>query len=183
MPREELSAAAAAAIGMVAFKEGDALIFANKSGAGVPETLIVLIEESEKLPAVEIDIDSVGAVDCEFDILDVRDEDGVGVLPGEGEIVTLDVCVALVVCVALIEGENDWVGFIVTLLERVCDILDDMDIVPLTDTLGKGLFELVCIVVDVNDSDRLLDRVVEPLVDDDIDIDSDDEVVADELAV
>ena len=62
-------------------------------------------------------------------------------------------------------------------------MLDDVDIVPLTDTLGTGVFELVGVVVDVNDCDELLDRVVEPLADDEglivLLVDSD----ADELAV
>ena len=69
------------------------------------------------------------------------------------------------------------------LLDRVCVMLDDVDIVPLTDTLGTGVFELVCVVVSVNDCDELFDRVVEPLADDEgsvvLLVDSD----ADELAV
>jgi len=89
MPREELSAAAAATIGTVAFKEGDTLAFANKLGAGVPERLIVLKEEYEKLPETEIDIDRVGMVDKEFEIVLVTDIDGLAVLPGDGETVLL----------------------------------------------------------------------------------------------
>jgi len=63
----------------------------------------------------------------------------------------------------------------------------------LADTLGTGVFELVCVVVDVNDCDELLDRVIELLTDgegsevlltdNDVDIDTDDEAVANELAV
>ena len=103
MPREELSAAAAAAaaIGIVAFNDGDALRFEKKLGPGVPEKLIALKEEGEKLPDTEIDIERVGDIDCEFDILFVSDKDGLAVLPGEGEIVVL------VVCVLLIEEEKD----------------------------------------------------------------------------
>jgi hypothetical protein len=100
MPREELSAAAAATSGTVAFKEGDTLAFANKLGAGVPERLIPLLMDGEKLPNTDIDIDRVGDIDKEFDrefdILDVRDSDGLAFLPGEGESVLLVVCVLLI---------------------------------------------------------------------------------------
>ena len=89
MPREELSAAATTTIGMVAFNDGDALIFEKKLGPGVPEKLIVLIKDGEKLPDTEIDIESVGEIDREFDILFVCDDDGLAVLPGEGEAVLL----------------------------------------------------------------------------------------------
>lgn len=89
MPREELSAAAATTIGIVAFKEGDALAFANKLGTGVPERLIPLLMDGEKLPNTDIDIERVGEIDREFDILFVRDNDGLAVLPGEGDIVAL----------------------------------------------------------------------------------------------
>jgi hypothetical protein len=89
MPREELSAAATTTIGMVAFKEGDALIFANKFGTGVPEKLIVFKEDGEKLPDTDIDIERVGEIDRDFDILLVSDKDGLAVLPGEGEAVLL----------------------------------------------------------------------------------------------
>ena len=65
MPREELSAAAAATSGTVAFKIGDALAFANKLGPGVPEKLIPLLMDGEKLPNTDIDIERV----AEFDIL------------------------------------------------------------------------------------------------------------------
>jgi len=92
MPREELSAVAAATSGMVAFREGEALAFVNKLGAGVPEKLILLMD-GEKLPNTDIDIDRVGMVDREFDrefdILDVRDSDGLAVLPGDGDTVLL----------------------------------------------------------------------------------------------
>lgn len=88
-PREELSAAAATTIGIVAFKDGEALIFEKKLGPGVPERLIALKEDGEKLPDTEIDIESVGEIDREFDILLVSDNDGLAVLPGEGEIVVL----------------------------------------------------------------------------------------------
>ena len=88
-PREELSAAAATTIGIVAFKDGEALIFEKKLGPGVPERLIALKEDGEKLPDTEIDIESVGEIDREFDILLVSDKDGLAVLPGEGEIVVL----------------------------------------------------------------------------------------------
>ena len=37
-------------------------------------------------------------------------------------------------------------GFVDALLDRVCVMLDDVDIVPLTDTLCKGVFELVEVV-------------------------------------
>ena len=84
-----MSAAATTTIGIVAFNDGDALIFEKKFGPGVPERLIALKEEGEKLPVVEIDIDSVGEIDREFDILLVSDKDGLAVLPGEGEIVVL----------------------------------------------------------------------------------------------
>ena len=89
MPRDELSAAAAATNGMVAFKEGDTLAFANKLGTGVPERLILLKEEYEKLPKTEIDIDRVGEIDKEFEIVLVSDVDGLAVLPGDGETVLL----------------------------------------------------------------------------------------------
>lgn len=93
MPREELSAAAATTIGMVAFKEGEALAFVNKLGAGVPEKLIILLMDGEKLPNTDIDIERVGMVDIEFDILFdillVSDNDGLAVLPGEGDTVLL----------------------------------------------------------------------------------------------
>jgi hypothetical protein len=69
MPREELSAAAAATNGTVAFKEEDALAFVNKLGPGVPEKLIPLLMDGEKLPNTDIDIERVGMVDREFDIL------------------------------------------------------------------------------------------------------------------
>ena len=101
MPREELSAAAATAIGIVAFNDGDALRFEKKLGPGVPEKVIVFIEEGEKLPDTDIDIERVGEIDREFDILFVNDKDGLAVLPGEGE------TVVLVVCVLLIEEEKD----------------------------------------------------------------------------
>jgi len=67
MPREELSAAAATTIGMVAFKEGEALAFVNKLGAGVPEKLIPLLRDGEKLPNTEIDIERVGVIDRDVD--------------------------------------------------------------------------------------------------------------------
>ena len=35
----------------------------------------------------------------------------------------------------------------------------------LTDTLGAGVFEVVCDIVDVNDCDELLDKVIELLTD------------------
>jgi hypothetical protein len=89
MPREELSAAAAATSGTVAFKEGDTLAFVNKLGTGVPEKLILLLMDCEKLPNTDIDIDRVGMVDREVDILFVSDNDGLAVLPGEGESVLL----------------------------------------------------------------------------------------------
>ena len=89
MPREELSAAAATTIGIVAFNDGEALIFEKKFGPGVPERLIALKEEGEKLPDTEIESDIVGEIDREFDILLVSDNDGLAVLPGEGEIVVL----------------------------------------------------------------------------------------------
>jgi hypothetical protein len=92
-------------IGMVAFNDGDALRFANRLGTGlpdilivlvpvrVPERLIVLIKEGEKLPDTEIDIERVGEIDREFerefDILFVSDNDRLAVLPGEGESVLL----------------------------------------------------------------------------------------------
>jgi len=89
MPREELSAAATTTIGMVAFNDGDALRFTNKLGTGVPEKLILLLMDCEKLPNTDIDIDRVGMVDREVDILFVSDNDGLAVLPGEGESVLL----------------------------------------------------------------------------------------------
>jgi hypothetical protein len=67
MPREELSAAATTTIGMVAFKEGEALAFMNKLGAGVPEKLIPLLMDGEKLPNTEIDIERVGVIDRDVD--------------------------------------------------------------------------------------------------------------------
>ena len=94
-PRDELSAAAAIMIGMVAFNDGDALRFANRLGTGlpdilivlvpvrVPERLIVLIKEGEKLPDTEIESDIVG------NRLFVSDNDLLAVLPGEGESVLL----------------------------------------------------------------------------------------------
>jgi hypothetical protein len=89
MPREELSAAATTTIGMVAFNDGDALAFVNKLGPGVPERLIVFKEDGEKLPDTDIDIERVGEIDRDFDILLVSDKDGLAVLPGEGETVLL----------------------------------------------------------------------------------------------
>jgi hypothetical protein len=57
----------------------------------------------------------------------------------------------------------------------------------LTDTLGTGVFEVVCDILDVNDWDELLDRVLEPLADDEGPVvlltDSDADTVADKLAV
>ena len=82
-------------IGMVAFNDGDALRFANRLGTGlpdilivlvpvrVPERLIVLIKEGEKLPDTEIESDIVG------NRLFVSDNDLLAVLPGEGESVLL----------------------------------------------------------------------------------------------
>jgi hypothetical protein len=101
IPREELSAAAATTIGIVAFNEGEALAFKNKLGTGVPEKLILLLMDCEKLPNTDIDIERVGEIDREFDILFASDDDGLAVLPGEGE------SVLLVVCVLLIEEEKD----------------------------------------------------------------------------
>ena len=169
MPREELSAAAAAAIGIVAFKEGDALAFANKFGIGVPERLIVLIEEDEKEPDTEIDIERVGEIDREFDILFAIDEDGVGVLPGEGE------TVVLVVCVGLIEDENDPICDKLILDDPVCDeliladpiceelildapvceglILDDPE--ELAVCVIEAAFERVCDILEENDGEEL----------------------------
>ena len=67
--------------------------------------------------------------------------------------------------------------------ELVCDVVDVNDGEAVVDTLGTGVFELVCVVVDVNDCEELLDRVVEPLADDEglivLLVDSE----ADELAV
>jgi hypothetical protein len=88
MPREELSAAAMTTIGIVAFKEGEALAFVNKLGPGVPEKLILLMD-GEKLPNTDIDIERVGEIDREFDILFMSDKDRLAVLPGEGETVLL----------------------------------------------------------------------------------------------
>jgi hypothetical protein len=88
MPREELSAAAVTTIGIVAFKEGEALAFMNKLGAGVPEKLILLMD-GEKLPNTDIDIERVGEIDRDVDILFVSDKDRLAVLPGEGETVLL----------------------------------------------------------------------------------------------
>jgi hypothetical protein len=45
--------------------------------------------DGEKLPNTDIDIERVGEIDREFDILFVRDNDGLAVLPGEGDIVAL----------------------------------------------------------------------------------------------
>ena len=57
----------------------------------------------------------------------------------------------------------------------------------LTNTLGTGVFEVVCDILDVNDWDELLDRVLEPLADDEGPVvlltDSDADTVADKLAV
>jgi hypothetical protein len=93
IPREELSAAATTTIGMVAFKDGEALAFVNKLGTGLPEKLIPLLMDGEKLPNTDIDIEKVGVVDRdvdrEFDILFVIDNDGLAVLPGEGDTVLL----------------------------------------------------------------------------------------------
>ena len=78
-------------------------------------------------------------------------------------------------------------GFVYTLVDKVCDILDDIDIVPIADTLGTGVFEVVCVVVDVNNRDELLDRVIELLTDNEgSDVllpDNDTDTVADELVV
>jgi hypothetical protein len=80
---------------MVAFNDGDALRFTNRLGTGlpdilivlvpvrVPERLIVLIKEGEKLPDTEIESDIVG------NRLFVSDNDRLAVLPGEGESVLL----------------------------------------------------------------------------------------------
>ena len=77
--------------------------------------------------------------------------------------------------------------------ELVCVVV----VVPLTDTLDAGVFEVVCDVVDVNDCEELLDKVVEPLADDersvvlltdsdvdnDTDSDADNDADSDKLAV
>jgi hypothetical protein len=155
MPREELSAAAAATIGMVAFKEGDTLAFVNKLGAGVPEKLILLLMDCEKLPNTDIDIDRVGMVDREFDrefdTLDVRDSDGLAVLPGDGDTVLLATVDILsdddidLVCVILEVTETEELA--------VCDRLDVND----DDILGDGELDCVCEAVDVKEDDLLSD--------------------------
>jgi hypothetical protein len=55
----------------------------------VPERLIVLKEDKEKLPDTDIDIERVGEIDREFEILLESDMDGLAVLPGDGETVLL----------------------------------------------------------------------------------------------
>ena len=76
-----------------------------------------------------------------------------------------------------------------TLCKGVFELVGVVVVVPLTDTLGTGVFEVVCVVVGVNDCEELLDKVIDPLADDvglavlltDSDVDTD--AVADELAV
>jgi hypothetical protein len=169
MPREELSAAAAATIGMVAFNDGDALRFKNKLGPGLPEKLIVFKEDGEKLPDTDIDIESVGEIDKEFDILFVSDNDGLAVLPGEGEIVSL-------AALDIVSDDDD---------DLVCVMLELKDVEELTvcdtlavnddDTLGDDDNDLVCVMLElkeieelsvcdtlaVNDDDTLGDEVLD----------------------
>jgi hypothetical protein len=115
--------------------------------------------------------------------------------------------------VLLIEEENDGIAVNDTVLDCVCIMLDELDIVPLndtldagvfdvvcdivdvndcevlTDTLDAGVFEVVCVIVDVNDCEELLDKLLEPLADNEgsvvllTDSDADEDAVADELAV
>lgn len=134
MPNDELSAVVVG-IAAVVFNEGDALIFV-KNGTGLPERLILLLIDCEKLPHTDIERDIVGLIDCEFDILLESDKEGLIVLPSEGEGVLVDVCVVL------IEEVKDCVGFV--------DMLLDLD----------------CVTLDVNDCDELIDRVIELVADD-----------------
>jgi hypothetical protein len=169
MPREELSAAATTTIGMVAFNDGDALAFVNKLGPEVPEKLIVFKEDGEKLPDTDIDIESVGEMDCEFNILLVSDKDGLAVLPGEGETVLL---AALDI---VSDNDDDLVCVMLELKDveelTVCDTLavndgdtlddDDNDVVCVMLEL-KEIEELtVCDTLAVNDGDTLGDEVLD----------------------
>jgi hypothetical protein len=162
MPREELSAAAAATIGMVAFNDGDALRFTNKLGPGLPEKLIVFKEDEEKLPDTDIDIERVGEIDREFDILFVSDKDGLAVLPGEGETVSL---AALDI---VSDDDDDLVCVMLELKEieelTVCDTLAVND----GDTLGDEVLDSVCDALDVKDGEILavcvMDGVTEAII-------------------
>jgi len=150
IPKELLSAAAAAAA-PVALNEADALAFANKFGMGVPERLIVLIEDGEKEPPTDIDRERVGLIVTLF----VIDEVGVAVLPGDGEIVAVIdaeadcVCDILVlneteelgVCVAC--PENDGEGLDDAEVDRVCVSLAENDGVPLTAAVTDGVIEAI----------------------------------------
>jgi hypothetical protein len=186
MPREELSAAAATTIGIVAFNEGEALAFKNKLGTGVPEKLILLLMDCEKLPNTDIDIERLGEIDREFDrefdILDVRDSDGLAVLPGEGETVLLAaldilsddddvlVCVMLevteteelAVCDRLDVNDDD------TLSDGELDCVCELDNVKEGDILSDGELDRVCEVDDVNDDEELavcvIDGVTEAII-------------------
>ena len=189
MPREELSAAAVTTIGIVAFKEGDALAFVNKLGPGVPEKLILLLMDGEKLPNTDIDIERVGEIDREFDILFVSDKDGLAVLPGEGETVLLAaldivsddyddlVCVMLGlkeieelnVCDTLAVNDDDILGD--EDADLVCVILELKEIEELTvcdtlavndgDTLGNEVLDSVCEALDVKDGEMLAVCVID----------------------
>ena len=162
MPREELSAAATTTIGMVAFNDGDALRFTNKFGPGLPEKLIVFKEDGEKLPDTDIDIERVGEIDKEFDILFVSDKDGLAVLPGEGETVSL---AALDI---VSDDDDDLVGVMLELKEieelTVCDTLAVND----GDTLGDEVLDSVCDALDVKDGEILavcvMDGVTEAII-------------------
>ena len=162
MPREELSAAATTTIGMVAFNDGDALRFENKLGPGLPEKLIVFKEDGEKLPDTDIDIERVGEIDKEFDILFVSDKDGLAVLPGEGETVSL---AALDI---VSDDDDDLVCVMLELKETeeltVCDTLAVND----GDTLGDEVLDSVCDALDVKDGEILavcvMDGVTEDII-------------------
>jgi hypothetical protein len=170
MPREELSAAAATTIGIVAFNDGDALRFVNKLGPGVPEKLI-LLKDGEKLPNTDIDIERVWEIDKEFDILFVSDKDGLAVLPGEGETVLL---AALDI---VSDDDNDLVCVMLELKEieelTVCDTLAVND----DDILGDDDNDLVCVMLELKEIEELTVCDTLAVNDDDILGDDDNDLV------
>ena len=111
--------------------------------------------DCEKLPNTDIDIDRVGEIDREFDILFVRDDDGLAVLPGEGETVLL---AALDI---VSDDDDDLVCVMLELKEieelTVCDTLAVND----GDTLGDEVLDSVCEALDVKDGEMLAVCVID----------------------
>jgi len=120
--------------------------------------------------------------DREFDILDVRDSEGLTVLPGDGDTVLL-VAVDIVsdddidrVCVMLEVIETEELAVCDRLDVNDDDRLDDgeldcvceLDNVKEGDILGDGELDRVCEVDDVNDDEELavcvIDGVTEAII-------------------